>query len=218
MTEEEKSQIVEGTTYRYSSDWIHNLESEQHWRLYWRQQKLMEGLVLKGHSVLEIGVGSGFAANYLRSKGVEVTTIDIDEGKNPDIISNIVTYDFPDKYDHIMAFEVFEHIPFNQLEQLLRKLGQSCRQYLFMSVPRNERVVFQFMCKLPKIRKLAYDLRIKKGRINARHHFWEIGHGQISLSSLRWVLREAGFTPIEEDKFFSLCFFALRTRIDCQEK
>ena len=36
--------------------------------LYWHQQKLMEGLVAPNDTVLEVGVGSGFTANHLRSK------------------------------------------------------------------------------------------------------------------------------------------------------
>ena len=89
---DEKKQIVNGIIYRYSTSWIYKLETEQHWRLYWHQQKLMEGKVKPGDSVLEIGVGTGFTANYLRSKGVNVTTLDIDADKKPDIVANIVTY------------------------------------------------------------------------------------------------------------------------------
>ena len=37
-----------GITYRFSSAWIQELESEEHWRLYWRQQKLMEGRIHGG--------------------------------------------------------------------------------------------------------------------------------------------------------------------------
>ena len=57
------SETAEGAEYRYSSHWIHELEGETHWRLYWRQQKLMQDLVREGDRVLEIGVGTGFTAN-----------------------------------------------------------------------------------------------------------------------------------------------------------
>ena len=101
--------------YHYSSHWIHELESETHWRLYWRQQKLMRDLVSAGDRVLEIGVGTGFTANYLRSKGVHVTTLDIDAEKQPDIVANVAQFDFPELYDAILAFEVFEHLPYGDL-------------------------------------------------------------------------------------------------------
>jgi len=118
----EKTSVDSGTTYRYSSSWIYHLESADHWYLYWHQQKLMEGELKAGDRILEIGVGSGFTANYLRSKGYDVTTLDIDEEKKPDIHANIVTYDFPKDYDHVLAFEVFEHIPFNKFQGLVGRI------------------------------------------------------------------------------------------------
>ena len=69
-----KKQIIEGVEYKYSAEWIYDLESEEHWRLYWNQQKLMQNKVSSGDNVLEIAVGSGFTANYLKSKSINVKT------------------------------------------------------------------------------------------------------------------------------------------------
>ena len=95
----------------------------------------MQHLVNKGETLLEIGVGSGFAANYLKSKGVHVTTLDIDKEKQPDIAANIVQYSFPNQYEHISAFEVFEHIPFMEFKNVITKIGCVCKKNLFLSVP-----------------------------------------------------------------------------------
>ena len=59
----------------------------------------MEGLLAEGDTVLEIGPGSGFTSNYLRSKGIAVTTLDIDPAKHPDIVANVVEYEFPEPHD-----------------------------------------------------------------------------------------------------------------------
>ena len=67
------SDVVNGVEYTYSSDWIHSLETEDHWSLYWQQQKIMQGHIAPNHRLLEIGVGSGFTANYLKSKNIKVT-------------------------------------------------------------------------------------------------------------------------------------------------
>ena len=67
------------TTRKYSSNWIHKLETREHWLSYWHQIKLMEGYVEQKDSLVEIGIGSGFTSNYLRSKKVDVLTIDIDK-------------------------------------------------------------------------------------------------------------------------------------------
>lgn len=93
-----KKERVRGVEYKYSAEWIYDLESEEHWRLYWTQQKLMQGKVSLGDNVLEIGVGSGFTANYLKAKGVNIKTLDIDKGKESDIVANLVEYQFPDHY------------------------------------------------------------------------------------------------------------------------
>ena len=72
-----KSQNVDGIEYRYSSEWIKSLESEDHWRFYWSQISLIHKELQEGDTILEIGPGSGFTTNYLRSKGYTVSTIDI---------------------------------------------------------------------------------------------------------------------------------------------
>ena len=90
------SEVVEGVEYRYSSGWTHGFESETRWRLYWRQQKLMRDLLAPGDRVLEIGIGTQFVANYLRSKGISVTTLDIDADKHPEIVANIALLRVPD--------------------------------------------------------------------------------------------------------------------------
>ena len=58
------------------------MEEEEHWRLYWNQQKIAESKIQAGDRVLEIGLGTGFTANYLRGRGVRVTTLDIDAEKS----------------------------------------------------------------------------------------------------------------------------------------
>ena len=66
----------------------------------------MEGLVLPKQHVLEIGVGSGFTANYLRSRGVQVTTLDIDHEKEPDSFLKFhEKVDKPITTDYVNMFE-----------------------------------------------------------------------------------------------------------------
>jgi 2-polyprenyl-3-methyl-5-hydroxy-6-metoxy-1,4-benzoquinol methylase len=197
-------------TYKYSTDWIYSLETETHWRLYWRQQKIIQNLILPGDKVLEIGVGTGFTANYLRSKGVNVTTLDIDAEKKPDIVTNIVTYQFPVEYDHIVAFEVFEHIPFDQFKDILPKLAKATRKYLFMSVPRNEKTLIYGCLKLPKLPKWTFSLTVRRGTITSSHHFWEVDHSLTSMNNLTSALTTSGFHLQTQEKAFSRLFFVLQ--------
>ena len=56
---------------KFSSKWINQLESEEHWLSYWYQLKLMSKEVKPNDNLIEIGIGTGFTSNYLISKGCE---------------------------------------------------------------------------------------------------------------------------------------------------
>ena len=208
---DEKIEYVDGIGYRYNTEWIASLEPETHWRLYWRQQKIMEKFVRPGHRALEIGVGTGFTANYLRSKGIEVVTLDIDADKKPDIIANIVKYEFNDVYDHILAFEVFEHIPFDQFEIVIKKLSQACRQYLFLSVPRNEIIFVRGSIKLPRIPELDFTVRGPTRKHLSKNHFWEIDDPATSRVKFEQTLTAAGFSVLHHEQAFSRLYYVLQS-------
>jgi cyclopropane fatty-acyl-phospholipid synthase-like methyltransferase len=210
---DEKTEEADGVTCRYSSDWIHHLESEDHWRLYHRQASVMQGRVRPGDAVLEIGVGSGFTANYLRSKGVLVTTVDIDADKRPDIVANIVTWDFGGvACDHILAFEVFEHIPYDRFEAALTRAASACRGYLFMSVPSNDKVWLRLQARVPRLKPLRLDLTTPRGSIPEGHHFWEVGYGPTTLARLDQSFEQAGFRRVHQEKFLSRFYFVLEKK------
>jgi len=192
----------------FDSAWIHKLESEDHWRLYWQQQKLMEGFVKPGDDVLEIGVGTGFTANYLKSRGVHVTTLDIDADKQPDIVASVVDYEWPDRYKAILAFQVFEYIPFEYFKKTLTKLQKQC-EYLFFSVPVNEKALLRLSFKLAGVNKAkSLEVTIPKNKITSKHHFWEIGQGCGDMDA---VLQEHGFEIKRKVKKLSRMFYGLET-------
>lgn len=197
---------VNGVEYTYDAEWIYELETEEHWRLYWSQQKLMDPYLNEGDSVLEIGVGSGFTANYLKSKGYDVTTIDIDEEKNADITANIVTYDFEKTYDYISAFEVLEHIPFEEAKQVVKKVSEKCRKGFFLSVPQSEWILFRGDFKIPLIGRKHIEITFPRRRILETNHFWEIGKYNISLQQLDDIFSSNGFLLKERFKRFSRYF------------
>ena len=206
----EKSESVEGVEYRYSSDWIHEFESETRWRLYWRQQKLMRDLLAPGDRVLEIGIGTQFMANYLRSKGISVTTLDIDADKQPEIVANVAFYEFSTSYDAILAFQVFEHVPYEDFEAVLLRLSAAARRHVFTSVPRNRRTVVGVQLKLPKLRSKSFAWKAKKGRIDEPFHVWEVDYGGITVHALEEAFARNGLKVHRRDEAFDRLFYALK--------
>ncbi len=209
-TSDTKSQLLDGIEYQFSSDWIHHLESEQHWTLYWKQTNLVLKELQKGDTILEIGPGSGFLSNYLRSKGFHVTTLDIDEQKSPDILSNIVEYPFPDKYDHILAFEVFEHIPFDKFAEILPKLRKTARKNFFFSLPRNYKIWFSIDLIIPYFRNVSFTFKTKRHKITTRNHFWELDYKNYNLNNLDVTIKDVGFLVSTIRKESLAVFFQLK--------
>ncbi len=205
---EEKHEIVEGIKYTYAAEWTRSLESRDHWLLYHYQQQLMENKVKPGDKVLEIGPGSGFCSNYLKSNGVQVTTLDIDEDKEADIHANIVTYQFEKSYDHVLAFEVFEHIPYEKFIQVLEKLHDRCRN-IFMSVPENKRRLLDLDLWLPIIKNVRISVYVPKVPITETHHFWEVGHKNFTERRLETNIQDSGFEIEEKSKYKGRIYFIL---------
>ena len=204
-----KKKKIRDVEYKYSAEWIYDLESEEHWRLYWNQQKLMQNKVKSGDNVLEIGVGSGFTANYLKSKGVNIKTLDIDREKKPDIVANIAEYQFSKRYDHVLAFEVFEHIPFIEFKTVFKKISNICKKYMFLSIPRNEKVWLHFDFQLPIIGKREFCFVTLKRNVTELAHFWEIDDGSVSTNDFEQEFYKHGLTILTKLKRFSRIFYSL---------
>lgn len=74
-------------------------DSKERFISYWYQ--INEIIKLDPKRVLEIGIGNGFVSKYLKEKRVNVSTLDIDEKLNPDIVGSVLDVPFPDN-----SFEV----------------------------------------------------------------------------------------------------------------
>lgn len=208
--EDFKQSNIEKNIYQYSSEWVKKLEDRQHWEFYWCQQKLMQRFVsYREENFLEIGVGSGFTANYCRNQGAKVTTLDIDPDKKPDIVANVVSYDFNQKYDHLMAFEILEHIPYDEFEKVVKKLRLFIKKYAFISIPRNERTVFSLNIKLPKIKPIELEWKILAGKITTENHHWELDYKGFSKERVERLFKESGLTIEGRLKYKNIHFYAL---------
>ena len=170
------SQIVDGKEAFYSSDWINQLESEQHFSWYHKQLELVYKYCGRNQRLLEIGIGNSCLSDILKRRGWGIKTLDIDEEKAPDFVLPVSDFKFNDHdFNTILAFEIFEHIPFDTFEKTIRNISESSAIQILFSVPRCEKLLFKMSLKLPKLSKFTYSISVPSSRIIEKNHHWELG-------------------------------------------
>ncbi|MFA6308015.1 MAG: methyltransferase domain-containing protein [Patescibacteria group bacterium] len=190
---------------------------------YWHQ--LDEIIKLNPQSVLEVGVGDKVVASYLKNNtDIVYTSLDIAEDLKPDIVGDIEKMDLADNsFDIICAFEVLEHLQFDDFDKTLRELSRVSKNYVVLSLPHWGRH-FSIEIRLPFLGKIKWQYKFNflpiKHKFNGQH-YWEIGKAGYSINKIRSKIQEAGLN-IEKDyvSFGSPYhhFFILKKKINVWNK
>ncbi len=180
--------------YRYDNDWTSRLERKLHWEWYWHQQKLMEGALSQKDRIAEIGVGSKFTYNYLKGKGFNIVSVDIDADKKPDILENIVSCDesFFD-FDVVMAFNIFEHLPYDEFMSVAGKMARRKVTRFFLGLPQNKKIVFELKIRLGRYFNREWILTRPKKRITTPNHHWELEYREYTSERLIADMKKHGY-------------------------
>ncbi len=147
--------------------------------------------------ILEIGKGSGFFSDYMKKLGYNLTTCDFDKNLNPDVVADIRSLPFKESgFDVVTAFEVLEHIPFEEVSKALAELRRVTKRYALISLPYKS-TGWEWVFKFPGVRTifrksfLDFFLRIplKFGGIKVSgQHYWEIDYWNYRLGKVRRIL------------------------------
>lgn len=214
---EYKTEKVDGFEVVYSADWINDLESEQHFVWYYHQAKQVYDLCTRDDRILEIGVGTSLLSDMLRRRGWNIKTLDIDSEKHPDFCSSAIDFDYTQlDISVILAFEIFEHIPYSTFQQVLHQLARSGIETIIFSLPWNEYRLVDFSLSMPKLGDLRFRIPLRKNKITTRAHFWELAkrskmldQGQlVSLSKLRRLFEDEGYAISALERVGIIQYFA----------
>lgn len=190
---EYKSQKVDGEDVIYSSDWIHDLESPQHFNWYWNQAHLVYKYATREDLLLELGCGTNLLSDVLRRRGFAIKTLDIDPDKRPDYTNDASSFDYTsENFTGLVAFEVFEHIPWTTLERVLDRIAQSNISKVLFSVPWHRTTSQIAEVQVRGLPKLRFGIPRRRVGSMTPAHFWELSksrsagtYGQKQLRSMQ---------------------------------
>lgn len=137
-------------------------------------------------SILYVGKGDGLVCEAVRciekfsGGGIQVTTFDFDAELYPDITGDLTDISkllAGKTYDCVVCCEILEHLPFEQLEPVLRQVRKICEKRVIISLP-NRMMHFRWQVAAPKIRwkGMVSVLRFWEKEIKFQgEHYWEVG-------------------------------------------
>ena len=165
------------------------------WASFYYQLKLI--LALAPATMLEIGKGSGVLADYLKNHTkVGYQSLDSNPVLQPDLVGDVRQIPAADQsFDLVAAFEVLEHLPFDQFERALAELRRVAKRYVVISLP-DSRPHLRFSLKIPLLPrwqvafKFSLARRAKLAPTGPESHWWEIGWPGYSARQIKAVLKK----------------------------
>ena len=180
--------------------------------------QITEILAVDPEKVLEVGVGDGVTSSYIKNqhKNINYVVLDIAEDLNPDLIGDVRDLPFDDaSFDVACAFEVLEHIPFDDFTVALNELARVSKRYILISLPHYGPPI-KFSLKLPFFKEWQFALKVpvfSKHEFNGQH-YWEIGKYSYPLGRIKKILTQFGciekeFVPFDNQYHH---FFVVRLK------
>ena len=177
---ESKSYVRQGYDYwgRFSS--------------YWYQIKeIIACCKQQTDKILEIGPGNKFLSDYFLRRDYSIQTMDIDEQYEPDIVGTVLSIPKKDNfYKVVMAFQVLEHLPFEEFDKALLEMERVSSEYVIFSVP-DVRYFFEFRFSFFSSSKTWYKILSFRRLTNRKlpttpvgGHHWEIGRPGFSVKKI----------------------------------
>ena len=156
--------------------------------------------------ILEIGKGSGLFSRELKNNNFDLVILDFDSNLNPDIVGDIRELPFPkESFDCICAFQVLEHLPFEDFSISIKELKRVSKKYIFISLPNAGRY-FKYDLVIPKIGRLRKMISLSKFKKDIHvfdgEHYWEINKVNYDESIIKEILICKDWELLLEERLF----------------
>ena len=152
-----------------------------------------EVLIVSPRTVLEIGGGDGVLRSYLKENtDIAYTSVDTADDLIPDVVGSVLKLPFADaSFDLVCAFEVLEHLPFEQFEIALKEIARVSKTDIMISLPHFGPQI-KFSLKVPFLREFRWSCKIPfpKEHLFNGQHYWEIGKKGFSYGKIVDLLSE----------------------------
>lgn len=160
--------------------------NKRRWMSMWCQ--LDEVSKLQPVNVLEIGPGPGIFKAVANSIGLKVETLDIDPELKPDHVASVFQMPFGDgSYDVVCAFQMLEHLPFEDSCKAFREMTRVAKNHVVISLP-DAQARWPMSIYIPKFGQWSFSIPKptlgKKPHVFDGEHYWEINKQGYSVDQV----------------------------------
>jgi hypothetical protein len=161
-------------------------EAKERFITYWHQ--IHEAMILNPRNILEIGVGNKFVSNYLKERGFDITTLDLDVELKPCIVGSVLKIPLLDEsFEVATCYQLLEHLPYDEFNNALKEIARVSVNNIIISLP-DVTTVYRFNIELPRFKPIKKLIphpfpRSKPYEFDGQH-FWEIGWKEYPLSRI----------------------------------
>jgi len=159
---------------------------KRRWTSIWHQ--LDEVTKLNPERALEVGPGPGLFKAAARAMGVNVETLDLDPELTPDHLASVLEMPFEDgAFDVVCAFQMLEHLPFEDSQRAFREMERVASKALVISLP-DAATRWPVSIHVPMLGAVTFwiprpRLRAPKHRFDGEH-YWEINKAGYALNKV----------------------------------
>jgi len=156
------------------------------WISFWHQ--LDEINKLHPDRVLEIGPGPGLFKSIAGSLGIVVETLDLSPDLQPDFVASATTLPFADSsYDVVCAFQMLEHIPYEESLRAFAEMARVARKQVVISLP-DAQILWRYRFHLPVFGAVNFSLPSPRLQLPVLQqndeHYWEVNVRGYPLSRI----------------------------------